>query len=917
MNAFPLLNNIVQAIFGVAQLSDRNRPIRLVLPEDQEQLQQGMLIQHISGTESLCGGIDLDIICLTTSALIPTKALLAMPLGVQLVTDRGELHQINGLVTAAGIGQSDGSLTVVRLRVQDAFELFKQRRNSRVFLNKNIIQISDVFFDEWKKNSPLFSSVMSLDTSGVKQDYPTLPFTYQHDETDQIFLERHWKKHGLSWYLRPAKSGLGNVLCLFDDAMSLEQNHAGTVRYHRHDATETRDSITSWTNARSMTSGSTSIQQWQPQSAVIESHNQMAKQADSTGRLGSLASMLEDAQIITPSTNLADNALDRFGMLQMLRHEMAAKYFTGESSVRDLRVGQWISVSEHPELDQHDDHERQFVITELHYESQNNLPKGIQAQVEKLIGNSQWSSANAFAESDANRYRNTFTAIRRGIPLVPAYDPKVDRPHAFPQVATVVTPEGEEVHCDDWGRVKIRFNGLREIDHTHAGGSGASDTDSDSAWVEVITPWAGSGFGSVTLPRKNESVIVEFIGGDPDRPVIMGRTFHGQRNPPKFSNTGSLPNNRYMSGIVSQEIKGSQKNQLRLDDTPQQISAQLSSDHGASQLNLGFLTHPRDWTAEKRGEGFELRSDEHGAIRAAKGLFISTDAQTNAKGKQLDIEAAIQQLEQALADVKLLQKSASTCHADPATNYTRYPSLQQQLDDQLTSLAKPNILISTPAGIAVTTPKSHTYNAGESITMLAHKQIDLNSMGQITLTSNHGVSLFTQEGGIKAIANQGEVQIQSQNDAMQVAALKDVSITSSQGKVTIAAKTELVMACGNGYIKIKSDGSIEIGSPAVVEVKSQAFNRLGAASLAIPLPNISASTKSFSHQFKAENPYTKEPTVDVPYFIDIEGQAPIYGKTDDQGLTKRIYTEAAQKVNQYWGTEALLKQLKIKHSEES
>jgi type VI secretion system secreted protein VgrG len=744
LNGLPRLTNIVQSIFGVAALSDKNRPIRLILPADQADLQQGMLIQHVSGSESLCGGLDLDVICLATSALIPTKALMAIPIGIQLVTDQGNLHTINGIVTAASSGQSDGSLSIYRLRVQDAFALFKHRRNSRVFMNKNIIQITDVFFDEWKKNSPLFASSMTLDTSGLKQDYSELPFTYQYDENDFDFLSRHWRKHGIAWFIKPAdsNSGLGQVLCLFDDEKSLAQNSAGTVRYHRSDATESRDTLTSWTGARTLTSGSSSIQQWQPQGGSVTSASQTAKNTDQQGRLGSLSSMLEDSQIFTPTSNLADNDMVSLGLLQIQRHELASKCFHGESTVRDLRVGEWISIDEHPELDQHPDNERQFVITELHYDAANNLPKGVQNQVETLLKHSQWLPTTPFQDNAINRYVNHFTAIRRGIPLTPAFDHKIDVPHASPQIATVVTPSGEEVHCDDWGRVKIMFNGMRTQDHAHAGNAGSSSTDSDSAWVEVITPFAGDGFGSITLPRNNESVIVEFLNADPDRPVIMGRTYNGVRQPPKFSDAGSLPNNRYLSGIVSQEVRGSRKNQLRFDDTTGQISAQLSSKHGDSQLNLGFLTQPRDWSAEARGEGFELRTDEHGAIRAAKGMFISSDAQTGAKGQQLDIDAAIRQLEQALGQVKALQQAATQAKADPKASYVRHASLDEQMSGNLKDLKQASILISAPAGVAVATPKNQTYAAGQNLILVANQQIDLSANAQITATAAKGMSLY-------------------------------------------------------------------------------------------------------------------------------------------------------------------------------
>lgn len=426
------------------------------------------------------------------------------------------------------------------------------------------------------------------------------------------------------------------------------------------------------------------------------------------------------------------------------------------------------------------------------------------------MAQSNWSIQNP--ENSDERQANQLILQRRHIPTTPAYNPQIHSPVTHPQRAKVVGPEGEEIYVDEWGRIKVRFLFTRSDDHSHDGGAGTNNNDTDSAWIDVLTPWAGEGYGARFLPRIGEIVVIDFFNGDIDRPFVMGRIHEAQRHPTKFDNKGKLPDTKKLSGIRSKEVSGSGFGQLRFDDTPGQISTQLQSSHGASQLNLGKLSHPKDKAeSEDRGEGFELRTDQWGAIRAAKGLFLSTDIQSTAEGKQLDIDIAIQQLEQALNQIKMLQKGATQAKADPKDGYMRYPSLKQQLDDQLKSMAKPNILISTPTGIAVTTAKSHSYNAGESITMIANQQIDLNSMGQLTANSVSGISLYAQQGGLKALANQGEVQIQAQNDALQLAALKDMSITSSQGSITIAAQNEITL--GNksgGYIKIKSDGSIEI-----------------------------------------------------------------------------------------------------------
>ncbi|MBY0446135.1 MAG: type VI secretion system Vgr family protein, partial [Burkholderiales bacterium] len=162
-------------------------------------------------------------------------------------------------------------------------------------------------------------------------------------------------------------------------------------------------------------------------------------------------------------------------------------------------------------------------------------------------------------------------------------------------------------------------------------------------------PSAGAGFGHQFIPRIGQEVTVSFIEGDIDRPIITGVVYNGSHSVPAFSGAGALPANKTLSGIKTKEHEGGQYGELLFDDTKGEVRTKLSSEHGKTQLNLGYLIHPRtDGKGEARGEGFELRSDMQGAIRAS-GLLISTESKSGASGKQLDHTPAQSQLESALA----------------------------------------------------------------------------------------------------------------------------------------------------------------------------------------------------------------------------------------------------------------------------
>ncbi|WP_250377646.1 type VI secretion system tip protein TssI/VgrG, partial [Escherichia coli] len=120
-----------------------------------------------------------------------------------------------------------------------------------------------------------------------------------------------------------------------------------------------------------------------------------------------------------------------------------------------------------------------------------------------------------------------------------------------PQSAIVTGPAGEEIFCDEHGRVRVKFHWDRYNPATEA----------SSCWVRVSQAWAGPGFGNLAIPRVGQEVIVDFLNGDPDQPIIMGRTYHEDNRSP-----GSLPGTKTQMTIRSKTYKGSGFNELRFED---------------------------------------------------------------------------------------------------------------------------------------------------------------------------------------------------------------------------------------------------------------------------------------------------------------------------------------------------------------
>ncbi|GJI99160.1 hypothetical protein RugamoR57_58780 [Duganella caerulea] len=844
------------SFMGLAkELVTSNRPLRLRLDLPGGINDDMLLPQRVYGSETLCGGIEYRVLCVSSNAQLPLKEMIAVPAALDFVTDRGDLRSVCGIVTEACSGDSDGGLASYQLVLRDALALLEKRNNTRVFRNMDEVEIVQRILNEWRQNSPILGVCFKheLDEFFTIREYPQREFTMQHNESDAAFIRRLLKRRGIGWYVRAVGGDYPvHTLVLFNNADSLRRNAAGTIRYHRDAATEERDTITSWSAVRSLQAGKVTRHSWDYRNPLGRDFMMadVGSGVDQGVHGNELAVSLDDYQILAPHAGDDNEDLCRLGKLRMSRHDFESKCFHGEGSVRDLCAGEYFTLAEHPEVDRHPAEERDFVVTALQVNAQNNLPKALAARVEKLFARSRWMQGGQELQMQRDvadkvasgplRMHIQFTAVRRGVVIVPAYDPRTDLPQALMQSAIVVGPEGEEVHCDQMGRVKIRFPGTRAVDHEEAAGIGASDSERDSAWVRVASNWAGNGPGSlqqcgaVALPRVGTEVLVNFLGGDPDKPVIVGQLYNQQAQPPALSNVGELPGNRYLSGIKSREIKGSRGNQLRLDDTEGQISAQLSSDHGESQLNLGYITRPRmQGDGDFRGEGAELRSDKSVAVRGAGGVLVTANAGGGVIGKQLERG----ELTRIVSGLQKITEQLSKLAERYATEEPHGPELTQ-LSEKLAELERGSVqlvAVEGPMGVVVTSGQSLLLGAVNDIDIASSGDTHISSAGRGTLHTARGLGLFTNQDDVKITAASGKVQVQAPNNALLLLAKKVLEIMSTTDWINITAKQGVRINGGGTELVLSADG-IKGYTSGKHEMHASDHQTMGASSKEVQFP---------------------------------------------------------------------------------
>ncbi|HFG6936092.1 type VI secretion system Vgr family protein [Acinetobacter baumannii] len=814
-----MFNNIFQILESFGFLS-QHRSVYLQFSD--ASLNSQVFLQRIDGQHYLNQGMTAELICLSTNAHIPLKTFIGVQVAVDQVTDRGSFFRTTGIITGASQGQSDGALTLYKLAISDPTYLWHKRRNSRVFMNKSVKEISEILFQEWQGKSPLFASSLTLDLSGLKQTYDVRPFVMQLNESDYDFLTRLWRSEGISWLIDEAEltvaSNMDNIqpqkLRLIDDNNQYQALTRRVIRYHRSSATEQFDSMTSLMADRSLQPTSIFVQRWQPDvlqqtdgAGSVQSKHQHSTNYDNQ----SLS--LEEAWHFSPAwmqdlngedgaTSASNQQLEKFNQNLSAYYDAQSKQFIAKTTVRDTQVGYWFELNEHPEIDQHNGADKEFLIVGKNYYNQNNLPKDLNQQIQTLVQQSDWQASNT-----DERQANQLILQRRHIPTTPAYNPQTHSPATHPQRAKVVGPEGEEIYVDEWGRIKVRFLFTRSDDHSHDGGAGTNNNDTDSAWIDVLTPWAGEGYGARFLPRIGEIVVINFFNGDIDRPFVMGRVHEAQRHPTKFDNKGKLPDTKKLSGIRSKEVSGGGFGQLRFDDTPGQISTQLQSSHGASQLNLGKLSHPKDKAeSEDRGEGFELRTDQWGALRAGQGLLVSTYKQDNAKGEHLDAEVAKKQLEGSQTNSKALSDIAKNQKTDEIESIEQLKDFASQIQQQIAKFEKALLLLSSPDGIALSTSEDIHISADAQINQVAGDSINISTQKNVIAHAQNKISLFAAQSGLKAVAAQGKVEIQAQADALDVLSKLGITISSTDDKVIISSPKEVKITGGSSQITLNGSG---------------------------------------------------------------------------------------------------------------
>lgn len=736
-------------------------------------LSSGVDVLSFEGKEQLSAPFRYDIQFTSSDKSIAPESVLmqdgafsltAPP--VQGIPTQTPLRTLYGVIT--GFKQLSSSRDEARyeVRLEPRLALLSRSHQNAIYQNQTVPQIVEKILrerHEMRGQDFVFN---------LKGDYPSREQVMQYDEDDLTFISRLLSVVGI-WFRFSTDARLKiGVIEFYDDQSGYERGLTLPLRHPSGMSDSGTEAVWDLNTAYSVVSRSVTTRDYNYREAMAE---MTTGQFDVTG--GDNTTYGEAYHYADNFLKTGDKATPESGAFYArIRHE---RYLNG----RAILKGQSTSSLLMPGL-------------EIKVEG-NDAPEVFRKGI--LI-----TGITASAARDRS-YELAFTAI----PYSERYGyrpPLIRRPvmaGTLPARVTSTTTNDVYAHIDKDGRYRVNLDFDRD---TWKPGF-------ESLWVRQSRPYAGDTYGLHLPLLAGTEVSIAFEDGNPDRPYIAGVKHDS-------AHTDHVTIQNYKRNV----LRTPANNKIRLDDERGKEHIKVSTEYGGkSQLNLGHLV---DAGKQQRGEGFELRTDMWGAIRAKKGVFISADEQEKAQGQALMMDEALSQLQEALSLVEALHSAAEVAKSELADLQTQ----KTLLSETLTELKKSALLLSAPAGIAQVTPKSLQLSSGENLISTSGKNTDFSVFKKFTVAAGEAVSLFAQKLGIKIFASKGKVEIQAQSDEMLLDACKDLRISSSDGKILISAKNEIILTSGGGYIRI-GGGTVECAAPDKIIERGAVWQKFSGQSI--------------------------------------------------------------------------------------
>ncbi|WP_321846965.1 type VI secretion system Vgr family protein [Paraburkholderia bannensis] len=825
--------DLLQIIRG--GLVQQDRLIKTDIPS----LPDNALVPRRAVTYSELGrdfSVTVDMI--STAGDVELKTLIAKPMTLWVQQADKSYLPVNGYIHTARRLGADGSYSAYQVTYAPWIHFLRFRSDMRYWQDKSADAIITDVFNMHPQAQGRFQFAL-------QNPLPQRSYCRQ-SETDWNFVHRLMEEEGLFGFWRQTQDGKSHVFVVTDNIYALDETATNPILFSRSGTSSEANAFTQWSGMRTLqsTAHTTRTFDYKAPSSVA---NPKGTTLPTMSGQGDLPEQAEKYEYTGAYTYLAQDRGEHLSKMHLEEWESRAKRFFAAGGVRAIDAGMRFDLSGHPEHDRDQASQREFAAIRVRRYIENNLPASKHEatfphslQKELTLAKAEYSSSTTaditHLDGSTGFYIAEVEAQRVTVPYRSPFEHR--KPEMHLETAIVVGPQGEEVYTDELNRVKVMFI----WDRQNAGDASAS------CWVRVAQSDTGGGYGGVHVPRVGEEVLIGYVGGDCDKPIVLHRVYNGAVQPQWHSNG-------ILSGFRSKEYSGSGYNEMVLDDATGQNRARLFSSSGNSLLHLGYLVNQSGNTrGSYLGSGFDLKTDSYGALRANKGLYVTTHS-TSAGSQPFDTSSTQQQLSRAENVTKGLSDAAKQRKAEDLQaeldSLRQYSKAAQHTvsgessggktagggTGSASALQEPLILISSPSGVGISSEKSARITADQNLNLVSGQSTHIAAGKSLIASVAEKISLFVQAAGMKLFAAQGKVEIQAQSDGIDLIAEKQLRVISAEQDILIAASKKVVVTSGGASITLEN-GNIEIRCPGAFTVKAASHSFEGPASTENVLPTL-------------------------------------------------------------------------------
>ncbi len=469
-----------------------------------------LLLRGFTGSEAISHPFQFELDLLSENDSIKFQDIVGKNVTLRLFDDQGAERHWNGFITRFAQGSQSDRLTEYRARMEPWLWFLTRKADCRIFQNVAVPEIIRQIFVELGFQDFEFR---------LYGQFEPRDYCVQYRETDFNFVSRLMEEEGISYFFKHG-DGKHTLILANDQAAHDPCPVDSTARYDtRPGALAYDDIVTEWSSQEEFRTGA-----WSQTDYNFETPS------------ASLAVTVNGKNSYEYYDYPGEYAIrgqgDRLARIRLQEQAADAVACHGAGGCRYFTAGFRFTLQDHYRADQN----QEYLLTGIHHAATQG-------------GSYEVSSG----DSEDFTYHNSFECVPASTPFRPARVTPQPVVHGC-QTAVVVGPGGEEIYTDKYGRVKVQFHWDRK---------GKKNANS-SCWMRVSYPWAGQQWGAISIPRIGQEVIVGFLEGDPDQPIIVGRVYNAEQMPP-----WGLPANATQSGILSRSSKGgsaANANALRFED---------------------------------------------------------------------------------------------------------------------------------------------------------------------------------------------------------------------------------------------------------------------------------------------------------------------------------------------------------------